>query len=360
MAVAPLKISLAAPVFAAAGRVDLRTPNLPVASWDLVRDVVLLAEELGLHAVWFSDHLFLGRDGAFFEPWTSLSALAGATSRIRLVTNHLNNNFRAAPLVAKMAATVDVVSGGRFELFLSPGLREQEHVSYGFDWEPDPVVRTQRLGEALQVVRGLWSGQPLDFAGIHYQLAGALSTPTPRQAGGPPVWVGGILDKVTTDLICDQADGWNSFPAGLDAYAALAAQVNKACLRHGRDPRSLARSLETQVLVLDDPGQLDDWLDRWDAMRSRLTAGDAATDVGGARPSRAELRLRYRDQFVIGTGTEVAEKLAAYQALGVDEVVCWFMDLPELGSLRAVAALGPTVQALVEAGADRGPSRAHP
>lgn len=339
----PLRISLAAPVFAAAGRADLRTPNLPEVSWELVRDVVLLAEELGLHAAWFSDHLFLGRDGAFLEPWTSLSALAGATSRIRLVTNHLNNNFRAAPLVAKMAATVDVVSGGRFELFLSPGLREQEHVSYGFGWEPDPVVRTQRLAEALQVVRELWSGQPVDFAGSHYRLAGALSTPTPHQRGGPPVWVGGILDEVTTELVCAQADGWNSFPAGLDDYAALAAQVDETCRRRGRDPRSLARSLETQVLVLDHPGQLDDWLDRWDAMRSRLAPDDATPEAGGAGPGRAELRQRYRDQFVIGTAAEVADKLAAYQALGVDEVVCWFMDLPELGSLRAVAALGATV-----------------
>lgn len=346
MAVAPLRISVAAPVFAAAGQADLRTPNLAEVSWDLVRDVVLLAEDLGLHAVWFSDHLFLGRDGAFFEPWTSLSALAGATERIRLVTNHLNNNFRAAPLVAKMAATVDVVSGGRFELFLSPGLREQEHVSYGFGWEPDPVARTRRLAEALQVVRALWTARPVDFSGTYYRLDGALSTPAPRQKGGPPVWVGGILDEVTTELICAEADGWNSFPASLDRYAALAAQVDEACLRRGRDPRSLTRSLETQVLILDDPGELDGWLDRWDAMRSRLRP--AGSDLDGAGASRAELRQRYRDQFVIGTLEEVADKLAAYRVLGVDEVVCWFMDLPELTSLRSVAALGAAVHARAE------------
>lgn len=339
MSVAPLKISLAAPVFAAAGQVDLRTPNLAEVSWELVRDVVVLAEQLGLHAVWFSDHLFLGRDGAFFEPWTSLSAIAGATHRIRLVTNHLNNNFRAAPLVAKMAATVDVISDGRFELFLSPGLREEEHTSYGFGWEPDPVVRTRRLTEALQVVRALWTGEPVDFVGTFYQLDGALSTPAPRQTGGPPIWVGGILDDVTTELICAHADGWNSFPASLDSYADLAARVDEVCSRLGRDPRSLARSLETQVLVLDDPEELDGWLKRWDGMRSRLLPLE---DVG---PTRSELRQRYRDQFVIGTLEEVADKLAAYRVLGVDEVVCWFMDLPELSSMRAVAALGPTIGA---------------
>jgi alkanesulfonate monooxygenase SsuD/methylene tetrahydromethanopterin reductase-like flavin-dependent oxidoreductase (luciferase family) len=349
MAAPPLKISVAAPVFAAAGHGDLRTPNLTEASWELVRDVVLLAEDLGLHAAWFSDHLFLGRDGAFFEPWTSLSALAGSTRRIRLVTNHLNNNFRPAPLIAKMAATVDVVSGGRFELFLSPGLREQEHVSYGFGWESDPAVRTRRLAEALEVVRALWTGLPVDFDGTYYQLRGALCTPAPRQSPGPPLWVGGILDEVTTELICAQADGWNSFPASLDSYADLAARVDEACLRHGRDPRSLVRSLETQVLVLDHPDQLDSWLDRWEDMRNYFPSGDASPGPEDGGVSRAELRQRYRDQFVIGTLEEVADKLAAYQTLGVNEVVCWFMDLPELTTMRAVATLGNAVQVRAEA-----------
>lgn len=337
-----LRISVAAPVFAAAGQVDLRTPSLAEPSWELIRSVVVGAEELGLHAAWFSDHLFLGRDGAFFEPWTSLSALAGCTSRIRLVTNHLNNNFRSAPLVAKMAATLDHVCGGRFELFLSPGLREEEHISYGFGWQPDPVVRTRQLAEALEVVRALWSGRPVDFDGTFYQLAGAVCTPAPVQPGGPPLWVGGVLDEVTTELISAQADGWNSFPASLDAYAALAARVDEACRRRGRDPRSLVRSLETQVLVLDDPGELDGWLDRWEDLRRR--SGDGFDGIG-----RAELRQRYRDEFVIGTREEVARKLAAYQALGVDEVVCWFMDLPELTTMRAVAALGADVQTWAEA-----------
>lgn len=343
MPVAPLRISLAAPVFAAAGQGDLRTPNLSEVSWELVRDVSVLAEELGLHAVWFSDHLFLGRDGAFLEPWTSLSAIAGITRRVRLVTNHSNNNFRAAPLVAKMAATVDAISHGRFELFLSPGLRAEEHTRFGFDWEPDPVVRTERLSEALQVVRALWTGRPVDFDGRHYQLDQALSTPAPWQLGGPPLWVGGILDEVTTDLICTQADGWNSFPVSLDRYAVLAAQVDRSCRRLGRDPQSLRRSLETQVLVVDDPEELDAWLHRWDQLRSQLRPDEPQPDEPGL--DVAERRRRYRDQFVIGTREEVAAKLAAYQRLGVDEVVCWFMDLPEQTSMRAVAELFAAVPA---------------
>lgn len=340
MAVPALRISVAAPVFAGWGQADLRTPNVSEASWALVREIVLLAEELGLHAAWFSDHLFLGRDGAFFEPWTALSALAGSTNRIRLVTNHLNNNFRPAPLIAKMAATLDIISDGRLELFLSPGLREQEHVSYGFGWEPDPVVRTRRLAEAVEVVRALWTGLLVDFDGSYYQLRKALCTPVPRQAGGPPLWLGGILDDVTTELICAQADGWNSFPVSLAGYAALAARVDDACLRQGRDPRSLARSLETQVLVLDHPDQLDDWLDQWQSMRAESDSAEASPGAGRGTVSRTELRRRYCDQFVIGTISEVAEKFAAYQSLGVTEIVCWFMDLPELTTMRAVADLG--------------------
>ncbi|MET1008331.1 MAG: LLM class flavin-dependent oxidoreductase, partial [Propionibacteriaceae bacterium] len=116
---APLALGLAVPVFASPGIPTMRTPSFERLGWEPVRAAVVLAEALGYDSAWVSDHLFHGRDGDFYECWTTISALAGCTDRLRLVTNHLNHNFRHAPLLAKMAATLDVISGGRVELFLS-------------------------------------------------------------------------------------------------------------------------------------------------------------------------------------------------------------------------------------------------
>ncbi len=182
---ARLKFALAVPVFASPGIANMRTPSFEKLDWGPVRESVILAEKLGYDSAWFSDHLFHGRDGEFFESWTTVSVLAGCTDRIRLVNNHFCNNFRHAALTAKMAATLDVISGGRFDLFLSPGMREREHSSYGFGWEPDATVRTRKLGEAVRLIRATWSGEPTDFDGEFYRLRGAINTPTPLQKGGP-------------------------------------------------------------------------------------------------------------------------------------------------------------------------------
>ncbi|HEY5319431.1 MAG TPA: LLM class flavin-dependent oxidoreductase, partial [Galbitalea sp.] len=296
------------------------------------------AEALGYDSAWFSDHLFHGRDGEFLESWTTLAASAGATQRIRLVNNHLGIGFRAAPLIAKMAATLDVISAGRFELFVSHGMREREHTSYGFPWEPDVDRRIARLAEATGVIRALWTGDPVDHDGEYYQLQGALSTPVP--AHEIPIWLGGPLGDSAVQLIAASADGWNALPASLTDYAVQAARIDAACVGIGRDPRTLKRSLETQVLVLDDPSEWAEWMTRWAELRERAPLGFATSDMfpnGTSIDDPDAVTAACRDNFVIGTRDEVAAKLSAYRDLGVDEVVCWFMDWPLGDSLRTLA-----------------------
>lgn len=264
---------------------------------------------------------------------------AGVTDRIRLVTNHLNNNIRAAPLLAKMAATLDVISNGRLELFLSPGAREREHTSYGFCWESDPAVRVQQLAEAVQLVRALWTAGPVDFDGEFYHLRAAISAPGPTRSAGPPIWIGGPLDEPTTDLIATYADGWNSFPTALDTYGQKAALVDEACQERSRDPRSLRRSLETQVLILDTATEWDDWLQRWAGMRERLPLGDAVSDLVAANTSfdAETVTASCVDTFIVGTRDEVEDKIRHYRDLGVTEIVCWFMDFPSARSMNVLA-----------------------
>lgn len=334
----PLRLGLAVPMFAAPGIPTLRTPSLERLDWTLVLSAIRSAEALGYDSAWFSDHLFHGRDGEFLESWTTLAAAATATERLRLVNNHLSLGFRAAPLVAKMAATIDVISNGRFELFVSHGMREREHRSYGFPWEPDTARRVARLDEAVGVIRELWSGSPISHEGQFFTLDGALSTPVP--AHDIPVWLGGPLDDAVVRVVVERADGWNALPASLAEYAAKAERVDAACRAAGRDPRTLRRSLETQVLVLDDRSGWDAWLSYWRTLREREPLGFATSDMFPddlPEVSHDELTASCFDSFIIGTRDEVAAKLSAYRQLGVDEVVCWFMDWPRGDSLRVLA-----------------------
>ena len=155
-----MRFGFALPIFANPGVPDFRTPNFEELDWEAVETGVHEAERLGFDSVWVADHLFLGRDGAILEGWTTISALAGLTSNMRLGTIHLGNEFRHPPLVAKMAATLDVVSRGRLEFFVDPGWREREHVAYGLGLatRSSPTCRAVVRGfgpDETTVVRGL-------------------------------------------------------------------------------------------------------------------------------------------------------------------------------------------------------------
>lgn len=334
----PLRLALAAPVFAAPGIPTMRTPSLEAASWPVVRDAVVRAEQLGYDSVWFSDHLFHGREGAFYESWTALCIAAGFTDSIRLVNNHLGNGLRDARMLAKMATSLADASGDRFDLFLARGYREREYRAYGLPWESDST-RTRRLAEAVDVIRTLWSGSSVDFDGEFYRLDGAIAAPTTPAA--PFLWLGGPLDAQTENLIATRADGWNSFPLGLAAYGEAAARIDAACTRVGRAPEALRRSLETQVLILDDWSQWPSWLEHWRRLRDETPMDAATSDIAPSPDDLTDERVTAacREQFIVGTRDEVADRIGEYRRLGVTDLVCWFMDAPSDASMTAMADL---------------------
>lgn len=332
----PLRLSLAAPVFAAPGIPGLRTPSMRSASWPVVREAVLQAEELGYDSVWFSDHLFHGRAGAFHESWTALSMAAGFTSRIKLVNNHLGNGIRDARLIAKMATTLADATDDRFELFLATGYRERELRAYGLTWE-DGVTRGRRLVEGLDVIRTMWSGEEESFDGEFYQLDHAVAAPTGKNL--PFVWVGGPLDDGALALLAGEADGWNSFPLSLEAYRAAAVRVGDACREIGRDPRSLRRSLETQILILTDDDEWPQWITHWAQLRENAPLGAATSDLVPAGSVIDDSLENLQNQFVIGSPQHVAERIAAYREAGVTDLVCWFMDMPSHRSMNELVRI---------------------
>lgn len=339
-----MRIGIALPNFANPGVPYFRTPDWEQLELPPMQEVIRLGEELGYDSLWVADHMFLGRHGAITEGWTTLAWAAGATSRMRLGTIHLGNGFRHPPLAAKMAATLDWLTGGRLEWFVEPGWRAREHVSYGFDYEHDRAIRTARMAEAIDLTRRLWTGERVSYEGQFYRLEDAICQPTPKQEGGPRIWLGEALDEATVELTARHADVWNSIPAGEKLLAEKMRRVDEACERHGRDPSTLSRSLETQVLIVDSERELDAFFDRYADLRDRHPAGDAMTDVieflREINPDLDSLTEphHFREEFVMGTSEQVLEKLSRYRDMGVEEIICWFMDFPSTESLRRLAA----------------------
>lgn len=147
-------------------------------------------ETLGYNTFLIRDHLVPNYFGDQYAPLSALMAAACATSLLRVGTMVLCNDFRHPAILAKEAATIDALSGGRLELGLGAGWLRDEYMQAGLAYNA-PGERIERLEEALQIITRLWSGQPLHFAGKHYQVAGLSQTPSPLQSPRPPLFLGG-------------------------------------------------------------------------------------------------------------------------------------------------------------------------
>src|SRR5262249_109753 len=146
-----------------------RTPNYPALNPAVTLRLAREADRLGYDALWVADHLMLGKDAAILEGWTTLAVLAGATTRVRLGMIHQAHFFRAPALAAKMIATLDQLSGGRFIYFIDGGNRPSEYHAYGLPWEEDLAVRAAHLTEGLELALALWTATaPVTWRGQHY------------------------------------------------------------------------------------------------------------------------------------------------------------------------------------------------
>ena len=222
-------------------------------SFATVEAKVRVAEELGYHSVWLMDHLAApaAPEHDTLEGWTLAAALAARTATIRLGHLVTANPFRHPALLAKMAATVDVISEGRLELGLGWGSVEEELVAYGYGAAP-PRVRAAQLGEAIEVIELMFAGEPFDFDGDHFHLKGAVGRPRPL-AGRVPVHIGGAGRRLTMPLVARHADWWNCPAYAVDRLEELRPLAGNARLsvQHpvGLAPSTAARAEVEQLTV---------------------------------------------------------------------------------------------------------------
>ncbi|GAA2822878.1 LLM class flavin-dependent oxidoreductase [Nonomuraea rubra] len=204
---------------------------------------------------WLFDHLMPihgDPDGPTHEGWTLLSALAAQTRRLRVGVLVTSNRFRPPAMLAKIAATVDIVSGGRLDFGIGAGSRpghplaRREYDAHGLPYH-DAAHAVSSLAEACTVIRRLWTEtEPFDFQGDHVRVTGAFCNPKPVQRPHPPIVIGGRAAS-TLRVAAEHADIWNVPGGGLDDVVRRSAMLDRYCAELGRDPASIVRSIHVPV-----------------------------------------------------------------------------------------------------------------
>ena len=214
------------------------------ATWAEARDTALAAEEAGLDSVWVADHFFgVGGDDPL-EAWTEMSAVAATTSRVELGFLVLCNNYRPPTLLAKMAATLDQISGGRLILGYGAGWFSQEYESYGYEF-PNIRTRLEQLEEGLEILKKMWTEEAATFHGFHYHAENARCLPRPTRQPHPPILIGGGGEKVLLRLVARFADVWNNMGIAHAEIAHKLTVLREHCERIGRDIGEIEISQQT-------------------------------------------------------------------------------------------------------------------
>ncbi|MFW6174929.1 MAG: TIGR03560 family F420-dependent LLM class oxidoreductase [Chloroflexota bacterium] len=292
-------------------------------------EYALRAESLGYASLWAPDHFILGHEGGEHEVWTLLSALAARTSRIRLGALVLGNTHRNPALVAKMAATLDYLSGGRLDLGLGAGWHRREQLSYGLPWVEKVGERMDRLEEAIHVMKALFTQPDVDFDGEFYSARDAVCQPAPVQKPWPRLWIGGGGEKRTLRMTAEHADAWNVPALAPEEYTRKLGVLRGHCEDVGRDYGEIEKTMETRVLVADGRESTDrlvDWYIYWGRTADR------------EMPSRDEIVAKLRQQYIIGPLDECVAKIGGYVDAGVQHFTIYFLDYPSTGSLDIFAS----------------------
>ena len=276
------------------------------------------AEELGYHSLWTWDHLYPivgSSDGPMFEAWLMLAAWAQATERVRIGLMVGANTFRVPTLTAKMATTLDHISGGRATLGIGAAWFEEEHVAFGIPFGSGFPERLRWLGEALPIMRGMLGGERPSATGPHYAAQAVRNDPPPLQAR-IPLLVGGGGEQVPLKLVARYADA-NNVGGGIDNVRRKEAILLEHCAAVGRDPAEIERTAGLGTVIIRDS--------RAEAER-----------VHAAMFERNGHADQWTDQPV-GTPEDIAERLAPFVELGYRHLIAGFPSPHDAESMTRLA-----------------------
>jgi F420-dependent oxidoreductase-like protein len=277
-------------------------------TWERWLHILKLAERLGFPTVFRSDHYFIGRQQDSLEAYLSFVVAARETSNIRFGPLVSPVTFRSPVDVGRMAAQIDVLSGGRFTMGLGAGWNEAEHTAYGIPFPP-VKERFDRLEEAIQVMQKLWCPGPASFDGRYYRLKDADCLPKPAQ-GRPPILIGGGGEKRTLKAVARYATEWNAVNLTPDAYRHKSGVLEKHCESEGRDPSEIRRSMMAFAVIGPDAASID---------RATETVMGMFGAPQGTTLEQFREGMKARG-MIVGGKSEVVDALGALAKEGVQEV----------------------------------------
>ncbi len=291
-----------------------------VADYEITASQAKLAEDLGFDSIWIRDHVAVPDTTSVaecLECFTTLAGLARDTKRVKIGSLVTCN----PALVAKMGATIDVMSHGRFQLGLGAGQPklDREFARYGWPDDTSNGDRVRAVGEAVQLIKKMWTEPSASFQGRYYSITDAICEPRPVSKPHPPIVLGGHGEQIALPNAVKYADGWNSTMPP-EFYKAKVEVVNRLCEENGRDPASLTR-LTNQVIIIDEP-------EKAEARRRRMIESMPTMPTVGERA-------------VVGRAELVAERVQEFIDLGSDVVIIYMWE-------RDIEAQRQTMQAFAE------------
>jgi F420-dependent oxidoreductase-like protein len=260
--------------------------------WEELLDLSTYVEQTGWDGIWIADHFMPNQadtSGPVGEAWTLLAAIGARVPRVRIGSLVTGNTYRQPPVLAKQAAQVDIISGGRLVLGIGAAWQENEHDAYGI---PFSTVggRLRRLEESVQIIKSLFANEKTTFHGKYYDIVDAPLAPKPIQRPGPPILIGGGGEQVTLRIAAQYADEWNIWGAP-DVLKQKGEVLDRHCEAVGRDPKTIRRSAQALVTLSEDKKVVE------------------------------EARARGGRQSILGSKAELQETMGQFVEAGVSEFI---------------------------------------
>jgi len=283
-----------------------------------IKDTAQICDDLGYHSVWFYDHM-LGMGGLevdIYEAWTLMSAISSVTKKIKLGTMVLCNSFRPPSLLAKMGATLDVISNGRLDFAIGAGWFEPEYNAYGYEF-PDTKTRIEQLSESVQIIRKMWTEEEPNFKGRHYEIKNAYCNPKPIQNPYPLISIGGSGESYLLRIVAEYADEWNCPAASAEEFDHKFKVLKRHCEDIGRDINDMGISQQTVCVIVQNEKELGD----------KLSLGQKRYGFFG----------NIENFGIIGTPDKCIEKINENYKKGITKYTIFFSDIMNHDTLKFFA-----------------------
>jgi F420-dependent oxidoreductase-like protein len=286
--------------------------------WPVMHELAAYADNGAWDSLWVYDHFHtvpVPTDEATHEAWSLMSAYAATTSRIKLGQMCTAMSYRNPAYLAKVAATADIISGGRIQMGIGAGWYEHEWRAYGYGFPP-AGVRLARLDEGVQIMRDAWRDGRVTLHSKHYDVNDAIVAPKPLQDGGPPLWIAGGGEKVTLKIAAKYAR-YTNFTSEPEGFAHKSQVLADHCREVGTDYGAIVRSANFNAVVGESEADVDDRIARLRA-RQVGVANEQAVD--------SMLGMVKSPDSASGTPEQVVEKLKRMRDLGCEYAILYFPE----------------------------------